>query len=62
MSMRESTAGVSSLDELHRYISETLGRLGSLQSEQFQLTQQILYRGDKPCGVYFCLQGPRALR
>jgi hypothetical protein len=62
MSMRESTMNVSSLHELRRYIAETLGRLESLQAEHFQLTQHVLYRGGKACGIYFCLQGARALR
>ncbi|MGA2620384.1 MAG: hypothetical protein ABSF26_22415 [Thermoguttaceae bacterium] len=26
------------------------------------MTERILRRGDKPCGVYFCLHGPRATR
>ncbi len=26
------------------------------------MTERILTRGGKPCGIYFCLQGPRATR
>jgi hypothetical protein len=26
------------------------------------LSEQILVRGGTPCGIYFCLQGPRSLQ
>ncbi len=60
--MLECSKKVESLEELHRYVADTLSDLEMLKSDQFQLSQQILHRGGKPCGIYFCLQGPRALR
>lgn len=26
------------------------------------MTERILLRGGKPCGIYFCLHGPRAVK
>ncbi len=26
------------------------------------MTERVLRRGDKPCGIYFCLHGPRATK
>lgn len=26
------------------------------------MTERILVRGGKPCGIYFCLHGPRATK
>ena len=26
------------------------------------MTERVLRRGGKPCGIYFCLQGPRLAR
>ncbi len=60
--MLERSASVPSLDELRSYVAEVLGTLESLKTDQFQLSQNILMRAGKPCGIYFCLQGPRALR
>ncbi len=60
--MLEGSASVPSLEELRRYVADVLCSLESLKSDQFQLSQRILHRGGKPCGMYFCLQGPRALR
>ena len=59
--MLESTKSVTTVEELKTYVAETLGKLESLRSEQFELSQHLLCRGGKPCGVYFRLQGPRAL-
>jgi hypothetical protein len=59
--MPESTDAVADFDELRRFVAATLAALENLRADQFQLSQQTLYRGGEPCGVYFRLQGPRAL-
>jgi len=59
--MLESSKSIQSIEELRRYVADTLGALESLKSDQLQLTQQVLHRAGKPCGVFFCLHGPRAL-
>ncbi len=61
-SMLECSKNVESLEELRHYVADTLSDLEMLKSDQFQLSQRILHRGGTPCGIYFCLQGPRALR
>ncbi len=60
--MLERSASVPSLEELRSYVAEVLGSLESLKTDQFQLSQNILMRAGKPCGIYFCLHGPRSLR
>lgn len=44
-----------------RGVNGYLGSIENLRADQFQLSQNTLYRADKPCNVHFCLQGPRAL-
>ena len=61
-SMLESSKNVQSIEELRQYIADTLSQLETLKSDQLELTQQTLYRAGRPCGMYFCLHGPRALR
>jgi hypothetical protein len=46
---------------LRHFVAATLAALENLRAEQFELSQQTLYRGGEPCGVYFRMQGPRAL-
>jgi hypothetical protein len=60
--MPESSINVQSIEELRHYVADTLSNLELLKSDQFQLSQRILHRDGKPCGIYFCLHGPRALR
>ena len=60
--MRQDSRRIETLEELRLYVADTLGRLEMLKSDQFELTQQVFYRAQQPCGVLFCLHGPRALR
>jgi len=52
----------TSLDELREYVNETLCRVDQLVPGAFQMSERILMRGEKPCGMYFCLHGPRAVK
>lgn len=53
---------IDSMNELREYISATICHRHQLQDGAFPMTERILTRGGKPCGIYFCLQGPRATR
>lgn len=60
--MVQYTTRLATLEELRQYVLETLSQLESLQSDRFELSQQILNRSGAPCGIQFCLHGPRELR
>ena len=45
---------------LREYVQLTLSEHYQLQIGAFPMTERILIRGGKPCGVYFCLYGPKA--
>jgi hypothetical protein len=52
------------LDDLHAirtYITETLCEKDRLEKNSFPLYERILVRDGAPCGVYFCLYGPRSM-
>ena len=53
---------VYSLEALRDYVNETFCENFQLQIDAFTLTQRILRRGGKACGIYFCLHGPRAVK
>ena len=59
--MPDNAMRLETVEELRRYVAETLGRLETLKADQFQLSQYVLYRGGKACGVHFRLKGPRSL-
>jgi hypothetical protein len=50
------------LHDLRDYIYTTLCEQNQLQVGAFQMTQRTLYRAGTPCGMYFCLNGPRNMK
>ncbi len=53
---------IESLEELRAFVHETLCRHHELQPEAFRMTERVLRRGNRPCGIYFCLHGPRSVK
>lgn len=53
---------LESLDDLRTYVQRILCEFDQLEASAFRMTEQILLRNGKPCGLYFCLHGPRAVR
>jgi hypothetical protein len=50
---------IESANNLREYVNKTICGHYQLQAGAFNLTERVLLRGDKPCGIYFCLHGPR---
>lgn len=55
-------APVFNLNELRQYVYETLCRHNELEIGAFHITERILVRSGNPCGVFFCLHGPRSVK
>jgi len=60
--MVTSVSEVHSLDELRLLINEVLCDHSQLEVGAFPMTDRILLRGHKPCGMIFCLHGPRSVK
>lgn len=56
------TLDIRTFEDLRNYIYETICDHFHLQPAAFSLTQRILTRGDRVCGVFFCVHGPRAVK
>ena len=50
------------LNDLRKYVNETLCQHDQLEFGQFQMTERILVRGGQACGMFFCVHGPRAVK
>ncbi len=59
--MLTSERTIQSLDDLRDYVNETLCEFDQLECGAFRMSERVLMRGGKPCGLYFCLHGPRAV-
>ena len=53
---------LNTLEDLYDYVNATICNHYQLQLNAFRMTQRILRRAGKPCGIYFCLHGPRAVK
>jgi hypothetical protein len=51
---------IDSVHEIRQYINTTICKHYQLQIGAFRMSERTLQRNGKPCGVYFCLHGPRA--
>jgi hypothetical protein len=53
---------IENLTTLRTYVHETLCQQNELQVGAFHITERILVRGRRPCGMFFCLHGPRSVK
>jgi hypothetical protein len=60
--MVTSSAVIQTLDDLRAYVKNILCLENQLEIDAFPLTERILTRSDRPCGIFFCLHGPRAVK
>jgi hypothetical protein len=51
---------IESVSDLREYVNTTICSHYQLKVGAFRMTERVLVRGDKPCGIHFCLHGPRA--
>ncbi len=50
------------LDDLRNYVTQILCEPDNLERDAFRVTEKILVRSGEPCGMFFCLYGPREVR
>jgi len=60
--MLTSSPVIKTLDELRNYVNAVLCQHNQLEVGAFPLTERVLVRADQPCGIFFCLHGPRAVK
>ena len=60
--MLECKQSIQNFDDIRRYVTETLSNIELLRPDSSQLTLRLLKRSGQPCGIHFCLHGPRAVK
>jgi hypothetical protein len=53
---------IPNLNVLREFVYETICRHEQFELGAFQMTERILVRGGRPCGIHFCLHGPRSVK
>ena len=60
--MPTSSCQLLDLPDLRNYVNEILCRHENFDVGAFPITERILVRRGRPCGIFFCLNGPRAVK
>ena len=53
---------IQTLSELREYVNDIICNHEQLEVGVFHMTERILTRGGQPCGIYFCIHGPRQVK
>jgi len=53
---------ISNLKDLRDYVQKELCQLNELEVGAFHFTERVLEKGGSPCGIFFCLHGPRSVK
>lgn len=60
--MVASVLPLEDLEGLRRYVQQTLCEQNHLEPGAFEISERILVRGKRPCGLFFCMHGPRSVK
>jgi hypothetical protein len=60
--MPEIPLQIDNLKDLRHYVHQTICNQNELELGAFQITERILVRAERPCGIFFCLHGPRSVK
>lgn len=53
---------IKNISQLRQFVSRTLCQKNDFEEGVFQVTEKILTKCGKLCGVLFCLHGPRSIK
>ena len=60
--MHESPVRISDLSGLRDFVQQQLCERNELEIGAFQFTEHVLEKRSLPCGICFCLHGPRSVK
>ena len=53
---------IHKLDELRKFVQQSICEYHCLEAAAAPITERTLVRSGKPCGIFFCVQGPRSVK
>lgn len=60
--MQHNRAEFDNYSQIRQFVSCTLCQQNDIEIGVFQITERLLTRRGRPCGIYFCLHGPRSVK
>ncbi|MFM7931073.1 MAG: hypothetical protein ACKO9Q_25470 [Pirellula sp.] len=62
VNQKQRCAKLPNLSSIRDVVLEELCRMHQLLPNAFPMTEECLIRQESPCGVFYCLHGPRSVR
>jgi hypothetical protein len=53
---------IRDINDLKEYVHKTICDQNELELGVFPFAERVLARSGKPCGIFFCLYGPRSVK
>lgn len=53
---------ITNCSELYDYVNETICLHNHLKKDSFHMTKRLLRRSGRPCGIFYCVHGPRMVK
>src|SRR5262245_23799537 len=60
--MKPGQRRFQSLEDIRSYVNQTICHHEQLEPDAFPMTERLLVRSGQPCGMYFCVHGPRSVK
>jgi hypothetical protein len=60
--MMATAPRIDDLSGIRLFVHEVLCQFNQLEAGIFQMTEKVLTRSGNPCGMFFCLHGPRSIK
>ncbi len=60
--MQQDCIEIENLEQLKTFVSHTLCQRNNFEEGVFQITEKVLTKCGKLCGVFYCLHGPRSVK
>jgi hypothetical protein len=59
--MKSDLAEIHGLDDVRQLVQRTICEQNDLEAAAAPVTERMLVRQGRPCGVLFCVKGPRSV-
>ena len=53
---------IYNLEQLKEFVTHTLCQQNDFEVGVFQITEKLIKKSGRICGIYFCLHGPRSVK
>lgn len=50
------------IDQVREFVREELCERNQLERHAFEMTEKLVVKQGRPCGLFFCIHGPRSIR